>query len=229
VRELVERSAGPLAACLGTALRGSHPSTALLWTNRHRTLLAERHYRNPAKSAATLHVCVTCLAGEDRETAPRAGRRLHDALVDGAAPSGRFRPAFVSSKPSVCPIAIAAAASHSADRGAGSYVYGDLCQASVDDLLAGASRYAATTDGLVPWRERPTVFPQGCDRAHPAIHLADTGASHVDRKSTRHDHHRFPRRRKDHAGSPPDGGTRRAAGWRSWSTNSAISASTATS
>jgi hypothetical protein len=33
-------------------------------------------------SATTLHVCVTCLAGEDRETAPRAGRRLHDALVD---------------------------------------------------------------------------------------------------------------------------------------------------
>ena len=32
--------------------------------------------------AATLHVCVTCLAGEDRETAPRAGRRLHDALVE---------------------------------------------------------------------------------------------------------------------------------------------------
>ena len=32
-------------------------------------------------AAVTLHVCVTCLAGEDRDAVPRAGRRLHDGLV----------------------------------------------------------------------------------------------------------------------------------------------------
>ena len=26
------------------------------------------------------------------------------------------------------------------------------------DILAGAAAYAATADGLVPWRERPVVF-----------------------------------------------------------------------
>ncbi len=31
----------------------------------------------------------------------------------------------------------------------------------VDDLLTGAARYAATSDGLVPWRERPTIFRKG--------------------------------------------------------------------
>jgi predicted metal-binding protein len=123
--------------------------------------------------AATLHVCVTCLAGEDRETAPRAGRRLHDALVE-AQRSRDDPPGFriveaecLSNCNRGCSVALSGP-------GRWSYVYGDLGQASVDDLLAGA-------------------LPQGCDRTHPASHLADTGASHVDRKSPRHDHHRFPR------------------------------------
>ena len=34
-------------------------------------------------------------------------------------------------------------------------------KASVDDLLTGAARYAATADGLVPWRERPMIFRKG--------------------------------------------------------------------
>jgi predicted metal-binding protein len=42
-----------------------------------------------------------------------------------------------------------------------SYIYGDLSEASVNDLLVGAARYAATPDGLVPWRERPTIFRKG--------------------------------------------------------------------
>jgi predicted metal-binding protein len=111
-------------------------------------------------NATTLHVCVTCLAGEDRETAPRAGRRLHDALVDAQrrqdAPSG-FRiveAECLSNCNRGCSVALSGP-------GRWSYVYGDLGEASVDDLLAGASRYAATTDGLVPWRERPAIFRKG--------------------------------------------------------------------
>src|SRR6201992_2750254 len=42
-----------------------------------------------------------------------------------------------------------------------SYIYGDLGVASVDELIAGAARYAATEDGLVPWRERPAIFRKG--------------------------------------------------------------------
>ena len=111
-------------------------------------------------TAATLHVCVTCLAGEDRETVPRAGRRLHDALADALSrqddpPGFRIVEAeCLSNCNRGCSVALTGP-------GRWSYVYGDLNQASVDELLAGALRYAATTDGLVPWRERPTIFRKG--------------------------------------------------------------------
>jgi predicted metal-binding protein len=110
--------------------------------------------------ATILHVCVTCLAGEDRETVPRAGRRLHDALADAQRRQGE-PPSFciveaecLSNCNRGCSVALSGP-------GRWSYVYGDLGEASVDDLLAGASRYAATVDGLVPWRERPTIFRKG--------------------------------------------------------------------
>jgi predicted metal-binding protein len=111
-------------------------------------------------AAATLHVCVTCLAGEDRETVPRAGRRLHDALADALSRQHdppRFRiveAECLSNCNRGCSVALTGP-------GRWSYVYGDLNQTSVDELLAGSLRYAATTDGLVPWRERPTIFRKG--------------------------------------------------------------------
>jgi predicted metal-binding protein len=117
-------------------------------------------------TAVTLHVCVTCRAGEEGQenqadqAAPRAGRRLHDALAeaqrrqDGAA---RFRIAEVECL-SNCDRGCSAALTGPRRW---SYIYGDLSEASVDDLLLGASRYAATEDGLVPWRERPTIFRKG--------------------------------------------------------------------
>jgi predicted metal-binding protein len=110
--------------------------------------------------AATLHVCVTCLAGEDRETVPRAGRRLHDGLLEAqrrqeGPPSFRIVEAeCLSNCNRGCSVALAGPRRWS-------YVYGDLNETSVDDLLAGALRYAATTDGLVPWRERPAIFRKG--------------------------------------------------------------------
>jgi predicted metal-binding protein len=119
-----------------------------------------------ADSGVTLHVCVTCRAGaegqEDQadQAAPRAGRRLHDALAeaqrrqDGAP---RFRIAEVECL-SNCDHGCSAALT---GPGRWSYIYGDLSEASIDDLLLGASRYAATEDGLVPWRERPTIFRKG--------------------------------------------------------------------
>jgi predicted metal-binding protein len=110
-------------------------------------------------ATATLHVCVSCLAGEDRETLPRAGRRLHDALVE--AQRRQREPAFriaeaecLSNCNRGCSVALTGA-------GRWSYVYGDLNETAIDDLLSGAAHYAATADGLVPWRERPTIFRKG--------------------------------------------------------------------
>jgi predicted metal-binding protein len=114
----------------------------------------------PSDTTVTLYVCVTCRAGEDGETTPRAGRRLHDALAEAqrrqaGPPSYRIVEAECLSN---CNRGCSAAL---VGQGRWSYIYGDLGLASVDDLLSGASRYAATEDGLVPWRERPTIFRKG--------------------------------------------------------------------
>lgn len=111
-------------------------------------------------TAVTLYVCVTCRAGEQDEATPRAGRRLHDALAEAQRRhdgSPRFRiveAECLSNCNRGCSVALTGP-------GRWSYIYGDLSQASVGDLIAGASRYAATEDGLVPWRERPTIFRKG--------------------------------------------------------------------
>ena len=42
--------------------------------------------------------------------------------------------------------------------GGWSYVYGRLTLDDAPAILDGAAKYAATTDGIVPWRDRPTVF-----------------------------------------------------------------------
>jgi predicted metal-binding protein len=117
-------------------------------------------------SGVTLHVCVTCRAGEEGQenqagqATPRAGRRLHDALAEAQRRQDggqRFRIAEVECL-SNCDRGCSAALTGPRRW---SYIYGDLSEASVDDLLLGASRYAATEDGLVPWRERPTIFRKG--------------------------------------------------------------------
>ena len=39
-----------------------------------------------------------------------------------------------------------------------SYVYGRMTPDDAPEILQGATAYAATTDGIVPWRERVTIF-----------------------------------------------------------------------
>jgi predicted metal-binding protein len=122
--------------------------------------LLEEAISQSRETAVTLYVCVTCLAGEDRDTEPRAGRRLHDALAETQRGQNNSQPVRIVEAECLsncnrgCSVALTGP-------GRWSYIYGDLNQACVDDLLAGALRYAATDDGLVPWRERPTIFRKG--------------------------------------------------------------------
>ena len=111
-------------------------------------------------TAVTLYVCVTCRAGEADETTPKAGRRLHDALTEaqrGRNDSPRFRIVEAECL-SNCNRGCSAALT---GPGRWSYIYGELGEASIEDLLTDASRYAATADGLVPWRERPMILRKG--------------------------------------------------------------------
>ncbi|MCX7558114.1 DUF1636 domain-containing protein [Sulfitobacter sp. F26204] len=103
---------------------------------------------------ATLYVCTTCRAGEVLEDdAPRPGAMLHDALTAVGAPEGVE---IVGVKClSACKQGAAVAL---CEPGKWTYVYGRLTNDDAPDILAGAAAYAATPDGLVPWRERPLVF-----------------------------------------------------------------------
>ncbi|NVO16313.1 MAG: DUF1636 domain-containing protein [Rhodoplanes sp.] len=123
-----------------------------------------------ALGAATLFVCITCKHAGDDEALPRAGRRLHEALCDaqrrdGATPSVRIVPVeCLSNCNRACSIALAG-------DGRWTYVHGDLAPDAADDILLGAARYAATADGLVPWRERPERLRRGTVARVPPLPL----------------------------------------------------------
>ena len=114
-------------------------------------------------AAVELLVCITCKrAGMDPD-APRPGALLAQAL-DGALPEGVvLRPTECLSNCSRgCTVAL---------RGPGrwTYVYGDLAPEQAETVIDGATRFAATADGLVPWRERPEHFRKHCIARIPPL------------------------------------------------------------
>jgi predicted metal-binding protein len=68
-----------------------------------------------------------------------------------------------------CTVALAAP-------GKWTYVLGDLDRdLHLEDIVVGARRYAASPDGLVPWRERPLCFRKGVVSRTPP--LASAGSA----------------------------------------------------
>lgn len=116
--------------------------------------------------AAVLHVCTTCRAGQpvpEGEVCP--GKRLHDSLVTAGAPEGVTIRAVecLSACDHGCSVALS-------KPGSWSYVYGRMTEADAPEILRGAGLYAATADGLVPWRDRPVIFrKQSLARIPPII------------------------------------------------------------
>ncbi len=103
---------------------------------------------------ATLYVCTTCKAGEPLpEGDVPSGTHLYAALKRESTPGGIriIGVECLSACNSGCAISLT-------KPGAWSYVYGRLTLDDVPAILEGAGKYAATTDGIVTWRERPTVF-----------------------------------------------------------------------
>lgn len=104
--------------------------------------------------SVTLHVCITCRAGQtpaEGELAP--GARLHAALVEAGVPDDvNLVPVeCLSACSQGCSVALSAP-------GRWSYVYGRLSADNARDVIAGATAYAAAPDGIVPWRSRPEIF-----------------------------------------------------------------------
>ena len=67
-----------------------------------------------------------------------------------------------------CTVALAAP-------GKWTYVVGDLDREShLEDIVIAARRYAASPEGIVPWRERPLSFRKGVVSRTPPLALAET-------------------------------------------------------
>ena len=103
---------------------------------------------------ATLHVCITCRAGEPANGAtPPPGARLHSALTGLGAPAGV----------SIVPVECLSACNNGAaialsGPGRWTYVYGRMTPEDAAEIRQGAADYAASNDGIVPWRDRITIF-----------------------------------------------------------------------
>jgi predicted metal-binding protein len=120
--------------------------------------------------AVTLHVCITCRAGQTiPEGEPTPGARLRDAIIEAGVPEGvNLVPVeCLSACSQGCSVALSAP-------GRWSYVYGRLSQANARDVVAGATAYAAASDGIVPWRSRPEIFrKQSLARIPPIVPLPE--------------------------------------------------------
>jgi len=118
----------------------------------------------------TLHVCITCRAGQtvpEGEKTP--GALLRDAIVEAGVPDGvNLVPVeCLSACSQGCSVALSAP-------GRWAYVYGRLSQENARDVVAGAAAYAAAADGIVPWRSRPEIFrKQSLARIPPIVALPE--------------------------------------------------------
>ena len=114
-----------------------------------------------------LLICTTCRRpGMDPEDV-RPGTKLHDALSGSALPENVTLKAVecLSNCDHGCSIVLRGGASR------WTYVYGNLAEDSAETVVDGTTRYAATADGLVPWRERPEHFRKNCIARIPPLEL----------------------------------------------------------
>lgn len=115
---------------------------------------------------ATLNICITCRAGlAPEEGVPCSGAQLHNALCGATLPEG------VQIRPVECLSACRSGATIAlTGPGRWSYIHGPMSVADTDAILSFAAAYAATADGIVPWRERPALF-----RKHVIARLPPSG------------------------------------------------------
>lgn len=132
--------------------------------------------RAQVRAEVELLICSTCKQNITSDApgqapsagTPRPGAVLHAKLSNAELPSGvRVRAVECLSNCSQgCTIAV---------RGPGrwTYIYGNIDpETQVDTVVDGVTRYAATLDGLVPWRERPQHFKKNCIARIPPIEVA---------------------------------------------------------
>ncbi|MEL6583870.1 MAG: DUF1636 domain-containing protein [Pseudomonadota bacterium] len=127
----------------------------------------------PTRKPVEVLVCQTCKHGlsfDDSETRP--GARLLAALGEGTVPDGIAVKgvACLSNCSNGCTIAVRGGASR------WTYVYGNLSPTDTSVVLEGVTKYHDTTDGVVPWRERPEHFRKNCIARIPPLEVIDDNA-----------------------------------------------------
>ncbi|WP_428484814.1 DUF1636 family protein [Rhodopila sp.] len=124
-------------------------------------------------AAVTVFICITC-RGEAAD-AERPGALLFDAVSAGVRDRAACDLAITPVEClSVCkrPCTLALAAT-----GKWTYVIGGLDhQTHVEDVIATAMRYGATTNGIIPWRERPQSFRKGVISRIPPLGFSPEGS-----------------------------------------------------
>ncbi len=123
-----------------------------------------------------VYVCVTCRAEGEATPPPegRAGQRLLDALLAELDPQSGISVVpveclSVCRRP--CTVSFAAPAKWT-------YVYGDLPAEGAAPLVMAAARlYAATPDGLIPWKLRSDPIKKGVVARIPPLPAPSRGQS----------------------------------------------------
>jgi predicted metal-binding protein len=126
------------------------------------------------EATVTIFVCVSCRRslGDAEESFDQPGRGLVDALQARLRDRGQ---AGVTVTPVDClavckrPCTVALAA---ADKW--TYLIGDLDPCShAEEVVSAALSFAASENGIVPWRERPASFRKGVIARVPPISIPE--------------------------------------------------------
>lgn len=110
-------------------------------------------------------VCRVCLAGAEKsEATERPGAVLARRMAQAAPEGIRVTEVECLSNCSQgCTIALRGGARWT-------YIYGRItADGDLEPIIEGLQKYAATSDGVVPWRERPEHFRKNCIARIPPI------------------------------------------------------------
>jgi len=128
-------------------------------------------HQTPELAPVELLFCSTCRSSQPTDPdAPRPGAQLGAALheLDWPAHVSVHEVECLSNCNSGCSIAVRGGAER------WTYVYGNFNGAEDAALVhEGITKYAATADGIVPWRERPVHFRKNCIARVPPLTLPE--------------------------------------------------------
>ena len=123
----------------------------------------------------TIHVCTVCrrARADLPEGYDQPGLALAEALAAQLAAKGSAIPVVPVECLAVCkrPCTVAFAAD-----GKWTYLIGDLdTETHLDEIVGAAEAYAASTNGIVPWKERPQSFRKGVVARVPPLPARQQG------------------------------------------------------